>query len=169
MAAIPAIETALSQETNIRTKIDMAAVLASMNDKKGVETLTGMCEDQGMLMKWRLEAAFHLFSQGGTGCSNAILEALKLVTDTEGHAARLNALNLVSHLPEQSKPDAARIIESNHLRDTDSFVRAEASRRLVEIGDAQSLKEMQDALSHETDQNARTTIQNSIDALKKKL
>jgi len=67
MEAIPAIETALSQETDVLTKMSMAAVLASMNDKNGVETLTSMCEDHSAHPGIRLDAAAVLFRREAPG------------------------------------------------------------------------------------------------------
>jgi hypothetical protein len=167
--AKPAIENALSAETNTRTRIDIAASLVSMGDPVGAEILNRMCTDASLPVEDTVTVVQQIaMANHSTGiCADVALDAIE-------HASQdYQRWDLITVFPsiykDVPKEKAGRMVTDaqNLLESQDVTTRIRASQALAEMGSTASIDLIRSAIINEPDPGIRAWHQLNLDKLLK--
>jgi HEAT repeat protein len=173
--AIPAIEKALSTETDTQARIAMGAELARMGDAAGPAHLESMCSDANLSTDDVVRAERQLamahdvrprFPSPGK-CADVILAALETVSASDKRRYLLTTLASMVH--EVPSDQATRMIADaqNLLADPDGTVRLGASQALADMRSTASIDAIRKAIQNEPSPDLRAFHQHNLDTLLK--
>ena len=166
--AKPAIENALSAETNTRARITIAASLMSMGDPVGVKILNGMCTDASLPVEDTVIVVQQIaIADHSTGiCADVVLDAIE-------HARPDYQMDLITVFPsiykDVPKEKADRMVTDaqNLLESQDVTTRMRASQALAEMGSTTSIGRIRTVIINERDPVIRAWHQSNLDKLLK--
>jgi hypothetical protein len=167
--AKPAIENALSAETNTRARIDIAASLMNIGDPVGAKILNGMCTDASLPVEDTVTVVQQIaMANHPTGiCADVVLDAVE-------HASQdYERMDLITIFPliykNVSKEKAGRMVTDaqNLLESQDVTTRMRASQALAEMGSIASIDLIRTAIINEPNPDIRAWHQPNLDKLLK--
>jgi hypothetical protein len=166
--AKPAIENALSAETNTGARITIAASLMSMGDPIGVKILNGMCTDASLPVEDIVTVVqqFAVADHSTGMCADVVLDAIE-------HARPDYQMELITIFPsiykDVPKEKAGRMVTDaqNLLESQDVTTRMGASQALAEMGSTASIALIRTAIINERDSVIRDWHQRNLDQLLK--
>jgi HEAT repeat protein len=167
--AKPAIENALSAETNTRARIDIAASLMNMGDPVGAKVLNGMCTDASLPVEDIVSVVQQIaLADHSTGmCADVVLNAIE-------HASEdYERMDLIAVFPSiyknVPKEKAERMLTDaqNLLGSQDVTTRMRASQALAEMGSTASIDLIRTAIINEPSTDIRAWHQRNLDRLLK--
>ncbi len=169
-AAIPLIESALSDERDPEAQVGIAQALFVLNDPKGLAHLQSMCSDASLDINVIAEVVGSLraIRQSSAPCAGLILHYLDSHSDSDSRTRLLGAL---TEMYQWTRPPQAQQIAGqlqNMLGDSDPTVRMQASDALAQIDLQSSADLLRAAIARENDPVARMHLQRSLDRLEKK-
>jgi HEAT repeat protein len=170
--AIPAIESALSDEKDPRAGVGIATALSALHDPRGTEYLQAMCADTTQPIRVVFDAAqmLQVLDAPSAGCADVLLESLNSANDRDYRDVILSLLPAI--YPEVSGEHAVRILETiqNMLKDTTQqpSVRLAAGQALAQIGVPSSAEVVRDALLREDDPVVRASLKSDLNMLEKR-
>ena len=175
LSATPAIEQALSTETNNQARVNIASALASAGDPIGAKYLETMCSDASLpdtvILRVVHSLAVANFSHPQLAspgkCADAVLSALESGSESYQRAALVTAFP--SMYKDVPKDKAERMVADaqNLLGDNDSSVRMVTSQALADMGSTDSIELIRNAMERETDPALRAVHQRNLDKLLK--
>jgi hypothetical protein len=165
----PAIENALSAETNARARIGIAASLMNMGDAVGAKILNRMCTDASLAVEDTVSVVQQIaMANHPTGiCADVVLDAVE-------HASQdYERMDLITIFPliykNVSKEKAGRMVTNaqNLLQSQDVTARIRASQALAEMGSIASIDLIRTAIINEASPDIRAWHQLNLDKLLK--
>jgi HEAT repeats len=168
-AARPAIENALSAETNIRARIGIAASLMNMGDAVGTKILNGMCTDASLPVEDTVSVVQQIaMANHPTGiCADVVLDAVEHASQDYERMDRITIFPLM--YKNVSKEKAGRMVTDaqNLLESQDVTARIRASQALAEMGSIASIDLIRTAIINEPNPDIRAWHQPNLDKLLK--
>jgi HEAT repeat protein len=173
--ARPAIEKALSSETDDSTKVGIASALAGRGDPVGAKTLESMCSDASLPVDITVMAvrqiAMAKYSSSypvSTGkCADVVLSKLDSVSQDYQRIELLSVLPSMIHDVPKDKADHLVADAQNLLLSKDLTTRTSASRALADMGSTDSIELIRSAMQRETNRLTRADYQRDLDTLLK--
>jgi hypothetical protein len=161
VSAVEPIEKALSVESVLRARINIASSLTSLDPARGVPVLSNICKDQGTPDWAKLEVASKLTTYHNIDCISAVEDIATYTSETD---TRRLALSILPTLSKLSVLDHRHIIEieSTFLEDKDPLVRMSASESLGLSGDRAAVPALQNRLQTETNEQVKDQIKQSL-------
>jgi hypothetical protein len=167
--AVPAIESALAREKNLKAQVDLSTALSALHDEKGVTHLQSMCTDPSSRIGVLLEAVRALnrtHSPSGI-CAETLLAALGREREPSDVAM---AVSVFPAIFDDAPPGPAKrmvyLLQSLLLdRNQQAVVRVTSSKALAEIGPPGSADIIRKAMTLEEDPNIRQLIESNLKLL----
>lgn len=162
---IALVQAALGREKVIHAKLGIALALAEAGDDIGFSALQDACDDAGLNMADRVEAARHLLNMGHESCVSTIAAALQFKDKNSN--SREVALSLIPRFKHLSDADSKLMLElvARSLTDRDPAARIVASEALADSGKASAIPQLRAAIQSETDDAVRAQMQTELKAL----
>jgi HEAT repeat protein len=160
---IPEIAETLEAEQEPLARVNLASILAHMGYRRGIQALQQDCDDSGMPIVHRLQAAQDLLDMREKSCPWLLVEALQNIEA----GGRVVALSMISNFkdlsPNQSAQLRALLLQS--LSDQDLAVKIQASFAVRTLGDVSAIPALESAISKESDSVVRAAMERDLKAL----
>jgi HEAT repeat protein len=165
--AKPAIENAVSAETNIRARINIAASLMSMDDPVGVKVLNGMCINASLPVEDTVTVVQQIaIADHSTAiCADVVLNAIEHASQDYERMYLLTVFpSMYKDVPKE-KAGRMVTVAQNLLGSQDVTTRMRASQALAEMGSTASIDLIRTAIINETNPDIRAWHQPNLDKL----
>lgn len=165
----PAIENALSAETNIRARISIAASLMSMDDPVGVKVLNGMCMDESLPVEDTVTVVQQLAvpDHSAAICADVVLDAIEHASEDYQRSDLITVFPSIYKNVPKEKANRMVTDAQNLLESQDVTTRIRASQALAEMGSTASIVLIRTAIINERNPNIRAWHQRNLDQLLK--
>jgi HEAT repeat protein len=173
--AIPAIEDALSNESDTTARISIAASLVGMDDPVGEQNLEALCSDKTQPAETTIRATFTLANAQRARqkpvttlkCADVVLSLFDNPNATSERSSILLLLPGMYHNASKDKADRMIAIAQSMLGDISTVARMRAGEALAEMGSTDSIELIRSAMQREPNNNARQGFQRNLDDLQK--
>jgi HEAT repeat protein len=173
--ARPAIEKALSSETDDRAKVGIAFALAGIGDPVGAKTLESMCSDASLPVDITVMAVRQIamtkysfsYLVSTEKCADVVLSKLDSVSQDYQRIELLSVLPSMIHDVPKDKADRMVTDAQNLLVSKDVGIRMQASMALTDMGSTASIEAIRSAMERETIPALRAVHQRNLDKLLK--
>ncbi len=161
--AIPSIYEALETEQMPFVRLNLAAQLAHLGDKRGIRALQADCDDSRLLIMQRLQATDYLLDLQEASCPQTFLLGLQ---DAEA-GVRVQAVSMAPRFKKLSPGESAQVLSLlvKSLWDSNPFVRISASDALRTLGVRSAIPVLKLAIARETGSEVRAAMQQALKAL----
>ena len=168
IAAVPAIENALTKEEIASVRVDMALALSWLGDKKGLEVLKGTCTNFRTPSALRTLAASYLLNANDSSCLDAVLGISESDPEPLSRAYALSLLPKFKNVPE----DQSRRIYTSALKslmDSDPALRLGASQTFLSLENAAAIPDLRRAIASEQNEDVRRAMERDLGRLQEQL
>ncbi len=170
--AIPAIETALSNEQDLQTQTQLAQALWVLHDPRGVEHLHSMCINAQLPMHGLLSAVRTLQIIGvSTGeCADTFIAAMTRKNESGEIGMAVSMLPVMYREVSPSQASVLFVVIRALFADTkqEPVVRLLAGHALSQIGSPEAARLLRQQIPLETDDTLRGSFQLDLSELEKK-
>ncbi len=176
--AIPAIRDAAARDPKFANRLYMAYDLARLGDASGADSLKAACSDVSVGIYDRLQAADEMLYLHSDVCFPDVLSILRSSTDAGAVVQALEFCSNAKHQLEDegnqnTPPDKQRdrlVLElvAKRVSDPDGSVRFIAGDALARLGDSSQAYILEDAISRETNEGMRRSLEEDLEILLKK-
>lgn len=168
-AEIPEIERALNVETDQNVKVIMAKALADLHGQTGINNLIATCNDVTVSPDVRLQAAQAALDHNAQRCTRSVVDILARENVAPSSLSTgLQYLSRTTSTSPETMPVVRRELASG-LSSQNPMDRVFAAEALSIFGDAQSERELQDALNGEKNAAVRDKLDENLKRLRVRL
>jgi HEAT repeat protein len=157
------IEAALNSETDAITGINLAGILWSVGDKKGLQFLSGVCENTHFESWVKVRAAVQMRGEVPPPCLHTLTSIAQSAEDTSGKIAVLSALGHI-HADDKGREEVVGTLVKDLHSDVDD-IRMQACISLGELGDPRAVSDLTNQLKSERNERIRTQIELALTKL----
>jgi HEAT repeat protein len=170
-----AIETALSSETDVTARINIAGALIHLGDPAGQSSLEALCSDTTQPAQITIRATQQLAMAQASiqkpasteKCADAILAIFDSSKSSFDRDSILTILPTMYRNTTKDKADRMIAIARSELGDGSQAIRMGASEALAEMGSTASIDLIRSAMQRETEPTIRSWYQRNLDTLQK--
>jgi HEAT repeat protein len=165
---IPAIEQALAVEQVSGTKVNIAFALGELGNASGVDALKRSCHDSGMEPVFRVRAAQYMLDLRSNVCLRDTLDLLE--TQSSDISSDLTgALSLVPQFKNVTVSESQELLAAvlRNLENAESSARMSAGNALAELRDSSAIPYLQNAITAESDEVGRESLENALQRLQR--
>ncbi len=165
---IPAIEQALAVEQVSGTKVNIAFALGELGNASGVDALKRSCHDSGMEPVFRVRAAQYMLDLRSNACLRDTLDLLE-TQSSDISSDLMGALSLVPQFKNVTVSESQEFLTAvlRNLENAESSVRMSAGNALAELRDSSAIPYLQNAITAESDEVVRESLENALQRLQR--
>jgi HEAT repeat protein len=164
--ALPAIEEALSRETNIDAQIGLAEALWALNDRNGIAHLQAMCGDTSISLPSMMAVvrALLIIRSSGSGCAETFLALMNSARDPGELGMAASLLPFI--YTDSNRDQAQRIVDKLRTllldRRQQAIARIMCAGALAKIATPESVEAIRQAISREEDPNTKSAFESDL-------